>query len=117
LAKYSFSQTERIKTDSHFQYLIDQGNKIVSNSFILYTVSKINETQNIGFIASKKIGNAVLRNKSKRTLKEIVRQHQYHIHKQYDILLIARKNLLNPSYKDLAHEFINSIQEASIWID
>ena len=90
MAKYSFSQTERIKTDSHFQYLIDQGIKIDSNSFLLYTASKINETQNIGFIASKKIGNAVLRNKSKRTLKEIVRQHQYHIHKHmlYQQLLL-----------------------------
>ncbi|MAQ64574.1 ribonuclease P protein component [bacterium] len=117
MAKYSFSQDERIKTDFHFQHLIDKGNKIVSNSFILYTTSKINETQNIGFITSKKIGNAVLRNKSKRTLKEIVRQHQYNIHKQYDILLIARKDLLNTSYKDVAHEFINSIQEASIWVD
>ena len=117
MAKYSFSQDERIKTDFHFQYLIDKGNKIVSKSFILYTVSKINETQNIGFIASKKIGNAVFRNKSKRILKEIVRQHQYHIHKQYDLLLIARKDMVNTSYENVSHEFINSIQEASIWID
>ncbi len=117
MSKYSFSQKERIKQDTHFQYLLNKGDKFVSDSFILYKANKKNENQNIGLIASKTIGNAVYRNKAKRKLKEMVRQQQYHIHKQFDILLIARQSLLTTSYQALSHEFINSLQESSTWID
>ncbi|MBH37698.1 ribonuclease P protein component [bacterium] len=117
MSKYSFSQSKRIKTDAHFQSLINHETKLVSKSFILYARLKEHDVQKIGFIASKRIGNAVSRNKSKRKLKEVVRCYQYHIHKQYDIVLIARQSIHTISYSDLCNEFINSIQELSIWID
>ncbi len=117
MPRYTFSQGDRIKSDDHFDLVMNYGKKYVSRSFILYFHRKEFSSTKIGFIASKKLGNAVTRNKSKRKLKELVRHLQYHIHKQYDVLLIARYNLINTPTSDLSNEFITCLQEMSIWID
>ena len=117
MPRYTFSQGGRIKSDDHFNIVINSGKKYVSTSFVLYLHPKEFSDAKIGFIASKKLGNAVTRNKSKRKLKELARHFQYHIHKQYDVLLIARYNVINTSTSDLSNEFITCLQEMSIWID
>lgn len=48
---------------------------------------------NVAFIASKKNGNAVWRNKSKRRLREIYRKLQ--LDSKYKILLIANKKIFD----------------------
>jgi ribonuclease P protein component len=48
----------------------------------------------IGFVASKKVGNAVARNRCKRLLREIF-YHSYNNFKNATFVLIAKKELLN----------------------
>ncbi|MCX5774239.1 MAG: ribonuclease P protein component [Fusobacteria bacterium] len=64
--------------------------KIYSRYFvILYEESS---TSKFAFIASKKVGNAVIRNQSKRYLREIIRLNHLTISKKY-ILVICKKNI------------------------
>ena len=117
MPKFTLSQDNRLNKKESFEFLFNQGKKSVSPTFILYACPKQFTEQHTSFIASKKIGNAVLRNKCKRKLKEIMRLSQHHIHKQFDIVLIARKSLLTTPFDECCEQFITSLQELSVYID
>lgn len=68
--------------------------------------SRRNETRktgiNVGFTATKKIGNAVIRNKAKRRLREVARQFLPTMGKHgYDYVFIARAETPTMDWKEL----------------
>ena len=58
---------------------------------------------NISFVAQKKLGNAVKRNKIKRRLRNIMNQiiKIYKINLNYSYLLIAKKEIINANFSDI----------------
>ena len=48
----------------------------------------------LGLVVSKKVGKAVVRSRLKRVLREAARLHEHSLPIGYDILLIARPNLV-----------------------
>ena len=60
----------------------------------------------ISFIAKKKIGNSVIRNKIKRRLKNIMRDlvKQIKINYKYSYLIIAKKIVFNDKFADIKKE-------------
>lgn len=81
----------RIKKNSDFQRIYKSGNSVANRQFVIYTYNnKDIEHFRLGISVSKKLGNAVLRNKIKRAIRE-----NFKIHKQdiiaKDIIVIARQ--------------------------
>ena len=68
----------------------------------------------IGYTASKKIGNAVIRNKSKRRLRQLAQMHLNQLAEHHmDYVLIARKETPHANFADMQQKFkhaINSIR-------
>jgi len=63
----------------------------------------------VGFGISKKIGGAVIRNKIKRVLKEVLRKVDVEISEDLDILLIARKELVIVDFWEIKKILENSL--------
>ena len=61
---------------------------------------------NISFIAKKKLGNAIIRNKIKRRLKNIMRDitKNININYKYSYLVIAKKIVFNDKFEDIKRE-------------
>ena len=61
---------------------------------------------NISFIAKKKLGNAVIRNKIKRRLKNIMMNgiKNIKINYKYSYLIIAKKIVFNHRFEDIKQE-------------
>ena len=93
-----------LKNRSDFLRVAKQNKKWISSSMVVQiSPSLYNKHQQIsdirvGFTASKKVGNAVLRNKAKRRLREVVRHVMTTEGKEnYDYVIIARDvATLNP---------------------
>ena len=64
---------------------------------------KNNKKLNISFVTKKKIGNAVIRNKIKRRLRNIMNEaiKIVNINLKYCYLLIAKRSVLKDPYEDI----------------
>ncbi len=63
----------------------------------------------MGFGISKKIGGAVIRNKIKRVLKEVLRKVDVEISENLDILFIARKEFVIADFWEIKKILENSL--------
>ena len=59
----------------------------------------------IGFVTSKRIGGAVIRNRIRRRLREIYRSHQHDLRGDAWIVVVARPAAASASYRVLADEW------------
>ena len=80
-------------------------NKKLSNKYVTIFFgilnNKRNDRLNISFVAKKKIGNAIKRNKIKRRLRNIMNEavKKIKINFDYSFLVIAKSSMLNNEYK------------------
>lgn len=56
------------------------------------------DVSRFAFVASRRVGNAVQRNRARRLLREVIRRHLVEIEPGWDCLLIARHQILGASF-------------------
>jgi len=68
----------------------------------------------VGFVTSKRIGGAVVRNRVRRRLRDIVRTQQGRLRKGFWFVVIARPAAAAASYEALKDEWLRLAERASI---
>ena len=68
----------------------------------------------VGFITARRLGGAVVRNRVRRRLREIVRRHQHDLRRDVWIVLIARQESARATYGALEDEWLRLARRASI---
>ena len=103
-----------LSKNEEFKKLLDQ-NKI-SNKYATIFFGKLKSKNknklNISFVAKKKIGNAVKRNKIKRQLKNIMNEatKKISMNLNYSYLVIAKSTMLNNSYTIIKETLLRDIK-------
>ena len=67
-----------------------------------------------GFVTSSRLGGAVIRNRVRRRLREIVRRHQHELRQGVWVVIIARHEAATASYVELEDEWLRLARRASI---
>ncbi|GJM75962.1 hypothetical protein HMSSN036_81780 [Paenibacillus macerans] len=81
----------RLRNRADFNRIYRFGKSFANRQLVVYWSNKPDiERFRLGVSASKKIGNAVVRNRMRRLLKEIVRLHEAEIRDHVDLILIVR---------------------------
>ena len=96
-----------IKKRSTFVYVRNHGKYIRSGSFNLQILEdlKLDKVIAVGYTATKRLGNAVIRNRSKRIMRELARKVIAKYGKiNFYYVIIAKSNLLKKSFKELEIE-------------
>lgn len=66
-------RTDTLKANSDFRRLYDRGKSYVAPELVVYLMKTHRPINRIGITVSKKIGNAVLRNRARRVIREAYR--------------------------------------------
>ncbi len=77
--------------------------KVISSDLLVMYYKKNNTSTNFyGITISKKVGKAVVRNRLRRIIKELLRSHLQNIKKGYDIVIVVRVRANTSDYKRLS---------------
>ncbi|MCL2697261.1 MAG: ribonuclease P protein component [Oscillospiraceae bacterium] len=83
-----------VRKNREFNYLFKKGQNLVTYAFVCYYKPNKRRTGRLGVMASKKIGNAVKRNRARRIIKEAFRLANplflEKTDKRYDFIFVAR---------------------------
>lgn len=107
----------RIRVGSEYKKILNKGRKTYSTSFILfsYNSSELKEvTSKFGFIASKKVGKATVRNRAKRIVREIIRLNLKTIKPGYEIVFILSPSAPLQTYSNLESEILTALDNANL---
>jgi ribonuclease P protein component len=112
---FSFSKARRLTHASEYERIKRDG--LVRRGKLLTLSATAVENSGrcrVGFVTSRRLGSAVIRNRVRRRLREIVRQHQHHLRQDFWIVLIAKRDAANASYHALEDEWLRLARRASI---
>lgn len=105
----------RLAKREDFNRVYRHGKSMANHQFVLYYLARPGQAQfRLGISASKKIGNAVVRNRIRRVIKEIIRLNQQSIAEGYDYILIVRKPAVDLSYKEVEKSIKHVFRKASL---
>ena len=82
---------ERLRCPPAYQRVFAQGEKLVGSLFVLYVLPTSESYSRLGIAVSKRIGNAVVRNRIKRYLREMFRRHKAYLLSSCDLVFVARR--------------------------
>jgi len=114
-ASLSFPKQRRLTRASEYQRVKQNGSVWRGKLLMLGAVAVENSGLcRIGFITSRTLGGAVVRNRVRRRLRELVRRHQHALRRDFWVVVIARRNAANASYHSLEDEWLRLASRASI---
>lgn len=105
----------RLRNREDFGRIYRNGKSFANNQFVVYWSRQMKaEPFRLGVSASKKIGNAVVRNRMRRLVKEIVRQHTDRIAGQLDFIVIVRKPAVGMKMQELEKSMLHVLKRAGL---
>ncbi|MVP00765.1 MULTISPECIES: ribonuclease P protein component [Paenibacillus] len=105
----------RLAKREDFQKVYRYGKSAANHQFVLYYLPRREQEHfRLGISASKKIGNAVIRNRLRRLIKEIVRLNMEKFPGGYDYIVIVRKPAVEMEYKEMEKSVAHVFKRAGL---
>jgi len=108
-----FGKTQRVRRRGEFQKVFDRGVRIHGRYLTLLMAPTPGARCRLGIVASKKLGAAVARNRAKRLIREVFRQHLPRAGGAVDVLVIPRRELFDATFASLETDFENACRRAA----
>ncbi|MDD5794217.1 ribonuclease P protein component [Clostridium sp. HCP1S3_B4] len=112
----------RVRKNSEFRIVYRRGKSFANDLLVLYifknkkNVSNNNEIYNkIGISVSKKVGNSVVRSRSKRLIYENYRLKEQYLIKGYDFIFVARSKMKGQNYQAVSKSMDNLLKKAGLY--
>ncbi len=107
---------ERLKRRPEFRRVAAQGRKAPMPGLLLQVLARQDDgAARIGFTVTKKIGNAVVRNRTRRRLKEAARLWlREHPVRGVDLVLIGREGTRGRDFRALQDDLRRALKKAGV---
>ena len=106
----------RLRRNSDFQRVRQVGKSYASPIMVLAFLRNELEYSRFGFVVSKRLGKAVIRNKIKRRIREATRLKMSQIKPGFDIVLIARNRINQASYLEVSQSLEHLLKAADLLV-
>ena len=115
VSSFSFPKTRRLTHRSEYERVKRHGITQRGKLLMLNAMPMDNSGPwRAGFVTSGRVGGAVVRNRVRRRLREIVRRHQQELRQGVWFVIIARHGAAKGSYGALEDEWLRLARRASI---
>ena len=104
MCPFLFPKNERLLNSKDFVNLNRLGKRFHAGHFTLILAENGLGISRLGITVSRKIGNAVTRNRAKRFIREFYRHHKDSFPQGYDIIVAARKGAGNLDLRKISEE-------------
>ena len=106
----------RLKKEKDFERVLKKGKSKKGDFLILRVVKNNLKTIRIGVVVSRKVSKkAVLRNKTKRKLREAARANIKKIKPGYDLVFFTKKGIEKKSFSEIKKEVEKLIARAKLF--
>ena len=105
-------QQFRLTGTKRFSQIHQEGRSLANNILVLRVLPNDLEWSRFGFVVGKRIGNAVVRNRVKRRLREVIRQAP--LTGGWDAIFIARRGSDQVSYQQMQRSVENLLQRTRL---
>ena len=112
-ANRTFPRASRLRARTLYLGVYDRGQRIHSTYFVLFGLRGATETSRLGITATKKYGHAVARNRIKRLVREIFRNHRTDLTTPIDIVINVRSNAKDQTFERLEADLLPRLRDLS----
>lgn len=109
----TFRPHEHVRKRVDFEAAYESGAKVNGRLMTMFVRINQREHARLGIAATRKIGNAVIRNRAKRLSRELFRSHRPQA--GLDIIVVPRRQFLDAPYPSLEREFTALLERATSW--
>ena len=103
-----------LKKNSDFRRLYTRGKSAANGYLVLYCRRNRLGVNRLGYTVSTKLGHAVVRNRIRRRLREIVRLNSPALKTGWDIVVVARSRCVQAEYRKLDAAFLRACGELGL---
>ena len=115
----------RIRHGRDFARLKQQGHRLVQGGLVLNWIERPEQPDlpyeapshtptpsqsRLAVITTRKLGNAVIRNRARRLMRECFRQHQHALRVPVEMVLIARRSLAGKDYAAVEADYLAALR-------
>ncbi len=105
------SDLEIIKKNKEFRKIYSKGKSTADRYVVIYSLENKLNICRVGFTVSKKIGNAVKRNRIRRIFREVCRLNLKKIPGGYDYILLARRDITGLNYWQIEKSILKLLKK------
>ncbi|MBQ3726054.1 MAG: ribonuclease P protein component [Selenomonadaceae bacterium] len=112
---FRLSKSEIFRGKHDFNAVHNRGRSFANHALILLIVRDERYNGKVGFAAGKKLGGAVVRNRVKRLMREAYRLNKNSLRRDFGMILVGRKFLIDAKFKDAQKAFLDLCRRAKLF--
>ena len=103
-----------LRKKSDFSSIYNRGKSVGERYVVLFFRPNHLPYNRTGFLASKKVGNSVKRNRAKRLMKESYRAISYMLPEGYDFIIIARNTICGKKCAEVEKSLLSAFKRTGV---
>lgn len=107
MSSNDFPKVNRLLNKQDFDRVYRHGRLLDTNNFKFYVLTKSEERPRLGIVTTRRLGNAVERNRIKRCIREIFRKNKERF-SNLDVIVKPESETVLMSNSELKNKFLNN---------
>jgi ribonuclease P protein component len=113
--RLKFIAAMHLKQGRDFSRVRQQGQRLVLGCLIAnWLALPEGSGTRLGVVTSGKLGNAVVRNRARRLMREAFRLHQNELARPMDLVLVARPSITNEDFFGVEKDYLATLRRAGL---